>query len=129
MRTRRLNQVLASGVLAVSVVGCSSGGGTKASSTSRPPSNSGRRPNIVFVLADDLDLVEYADPKAFPAFHDLLTARGTTFANYFVTDSLCCPSRASILRGQYVHNHQVEGNLPPTGGFEHWQQLGRDSST
>jgi arylsulfatase A-like enzyme len=42
---------------------------------------------------------------------------------------LCCPSRASILRGQYVHNHGVRSNLPPNGGFEHWQELGDDTSS
>jgi N-acetylglucosamine-6-sulfatase len=125
----RCTRLIAFGVLALTVVSCSSGGGGKTSGAPAAPPKTGAHPNIVFVLTDDLDLVEYADPKAFPAFHDLLTTQGTTFSNYFVTDSLCCPSRASILRGQYVHNHQVEGNLPPAGGFEHWQQLGRDSST
>ncbi len=121
-----IRRVVTAGIVTVTVAACSSGGGVahrNATATTRT------RPNVVFVLTDDLDLTEYADPQAFPAFHDLLTTQGTTFSNYFVTDSLCCPSRSSILRGQYVHNHDVEGNLPPNGGFEHWQQLGRDSST
>jgi arylsulfatase A-like enzyme len=33
-----------------------------------------------------------------------------------VTDSLCCPSRTSILRSEYVHNHRVLSNIPKTGG-------------
>ena len=81
------------------------------------------------MLTDDLDLTTFADAARFPVFHDLMTAQGTTFANYFVTDSLCCPSRASILRGQYVHNHGVKGNVEPRGGFARWQALGRDTST
>jgi arylsulfatase A-like enzyme len=116
---------------------CSGDSGSKATTTttttaSTPTTGSGTaatRPNVVVVLTDDLDLTTYLDAKRFPKFHDLMTAPGTTFSNYFVTDSLCCPSRASILRGQYVHNHDVEGNLPPTGGFEHWQELHRDGST
>jgi arylsulfatase A-like enzyme len=84
----------------------------------------------VFVLTDDLDLTSYtSDAQRFPQFHRLMATQGTTFTNAFVTDSLCCPSRASILRGQYVHDHGVESNLPPVGGFERWQQLGRDRST
>ncbi len=126
----RMNRAVAAVLLVVLIASCSSGGGSKQSNAKPPPQSvSSTRPNIVFVLTDDLDLTEYADPQMFPAFHDLMTTQGLTFSNYFVTDSLCCPSRASILRGQYVHNHQVEGNLPPAGGFEHWQQLGRDSST
>jgi len=82
------------------------------------------------VLTDDLDLTSYtSDPARFPKFQQLMASQGTTFTNYFVTDSLCCPSRSSILRGQYVHNHGVQGNLPPGGGFERFQQLHRDTST
>ncbi len=87
------------------------------------------RPNIVFILADDLDYAEFNDVAHLPALNTLLTQAGVSFTNYFVPDSLCCPSRASILRGQYVHNHGVLSNVPPSGGFERWQQLGLDKST
>ena len=112
-------------VVAVGAAACSGSGGS--GGTAKPVA---KRPNIVFVLTDDLDLTSYtSDAARFPEFHALLTEQGTTFSNAFVTDSLCCPSRASILRGQYVHNHGVLDNLPPNGGFEHWQSLGRDTST
>jgi N-acetylglucosamine-6-sulfatase len=71
------------------------------------------RPNIVFVLTDDLswDLVQY-----MPHVQQM-QREGMTFTDYFVTDSLCCPSRSSIFSGQYPHNHGVLTNTPPTGGF------------
>src|SRR5205085_2766386 len=51
-----------------------------------------------------------------------------SFTNYFVSDSLCCPSRSTILRGQYIHNHQVLGNVPPAGGFEKFHNVGNENS-
>ncbi len=112
-----IKRVISVAIVVATVAGCSSSSGTKHATA--PATTNAKKPNIVFVLTDDLDLTEYADPAKFPTFHDLMTTQGLTFSNYFVTDSLCCPSRSSILRGQYVHNHQVEGNLPPSGGFEH----------
>jgi N-acetylglucosamine-6-sulfatase len=72
-----------------------------------------QRPNIVFVLTDDLsmDLLRY-----MPAVQ-ALERRGITFSNYFVSDSLCCPSRASIFTGNYPHDTDIWTNDPPTGGF------------
>jgi N-acetylglucosamine-6-sulfatase len=51
------------------------------------------------------------------------------FENFFTTYPLCCPSRASILRGQYPHNTLVLGNLPPEGGFLTFRRLGLEDST
>jgi arylsulfatase A-like enzyme len=86
------------------------------------------RPNIVFILTDDLDAATY-DPAQFPELRNLMTSVGTTFTHFYVDDSLCCPSRASILRGQYVHNTGVLNNTTPTGGFERFHADGRERST
>lgn len=70
-------------------------------------------PNIIFVLTDDLswNLIKYMP-------HVLAMQRvGVSFTNYLVTDSLCCPSRASILTGEFPHNSGVFGNEAPDGGF------------
>ncbi|MHB1096886.1 MAG: sulfatase family protein [Gemmatimonadaceae bacterium] len=84
------------------------------------------RPNIVFILTDDEDTELHAFmPKTKALLHD----EGTTFDNYFVTYSLCCPSRATTLRGQYPHSTGVRGNTPPLGGFETFRALGRETST
>ena len=81
-------------------------------------------PNVVFILTDDLswDLVQY-----MPHVQQM-QREGMTFTNYFVTDSLCCPSRASIFTGRYPHNHGVLTNTPPTGGFSAFRR-GAESST
>ena len=62
------------------------------------------RPNIIFILTDDQDTQSVA---VMPRLKTLLIDRGTSFSNFFVTYSLCCPSRSTILRGQYPHNHRV----------------------
>ncbi len=84
------------------------------------------RPSIIFILTDDLDATSI---RAMPRLNTLLVDRGVSFASFFVTTSLCCPSRSSILRGQYVHNHQVLTNQPPSGGFERFHTLGHEDST
>jgi len=58
-----------------------------------------------------------------------LTEKGTTFDNAFVSNALCCPSRATILRGQYTHNDQIISNEVPLGGFKKFRYLGREDST
>jgi N-acetylglucosamine-6-sulfatase len=86
-------------------------------------------PNVVLVLTDDLDaplLEEHSED--YPNLRSL-AGQGTTFENAFVTDSLCCPSRATILRGQYAKNHQIIGNASPRGGFERFVEVGNEDST
>jgi N-acetylglucosamine-6-sulfatase len=83
-------------------------------------------PNIVFILTDDEDAAIHAFlPKTKALLHD----QGTTLSNFFVTYSLCCPSRASILRGQYPHNTHVESNSLPAGGYQRFVNLGLDQAT
>jgi N-acetylglucosamine-6-sulfatase len=90
--------------------------------SAQPPA----RPNILFILTDDQDVETL---RFMPRVQTLLAAEGITFSNAFVTQSLCCPSRASILRGQYPHNTEIIHNQPPTGGFEKFRDLGHESST
>lgn len=85
-----------------------------------------RRPNIVFVLADDLDLAEM---RYLPHTRALVGRSGTTFDDYFVSNSLCCPSRTTTLRGQYAHNTTVWSNGGTNGGFERAYASGIEQDT
>jgi N-acetylglucosamine-6-sulfatase len=98
-------------VLTVAAVVVQSATTTSGASASRPTVG---RPNILFVLADDLDL---AAMSFMPHTRALIGDRGVTFDNYFVTNSACCPSRTSMLRGQYSHNTGVWSNGGGNGGF------------
>jgi N-acetylglucosamine-6-sulfatase len=84
------------------------------------------RPNIILVLTDDEDVRIHA---FLPKTRALLEDRGAVFPNAFVPYPLCCPSRASLLRGQYPHNTGVLGNQPPLGGFAVFVQRGLEAST
>lgn len=69
-----------------------------------------KKPNIVVVLADDLrfDALELTgNPVMKTPNINALAERGTFFKNAFVTTSVCTPSRASIMTGQYERKHGV----------------------
>jgi N-acetylglucosamine-6-sulfatase len=73
------------------------------------------RPNILVVMSDD----QTQDSQRFmPAVNSLVGARGAVFRNSFVSNPLCCPSRATFLTGQYSRNNHVQTNTPPLGGYE-----------
>ena len=66
-------------------------------------------PNVLLIITDD-----QRDGKesmsVMPQARRLFANGGTKFSNAYVTTPLCCPSRASIFSGQYVHNHGVTDN-------------------
>jgi arylsulfatase A-like enzyme len=73
-----------------------------------------KRPNVVVVMSDD----QAAETQRYmPKTNALLGKGGVTFQNNFVSYSLCCPSRATLLTGQYAHNHDIRGNTLPAGGY------------
>ena len=91
-------------------------------------------PNIIVILSDDHRYDFMSCVSNAPAFletphMDRMAREGVRFANAFVTTALCSPSRASILTGQYMHQHQVVDNQRPvpdgTTFFpEHLQRAG-----
>jgi N-acetylglucosamine-6-sulfatase len=83
------------------------------------------RPNIVVIETDDQTLESM---RVMDNVNALIGDQGVTFKNSFVNYSMCCPSRATFLTGQYMHNHRVFGNQWPSGGFARFQRLhGQDN--
>jgi N-acetylglucosamine-6-sulfatase len=100
--------MLVAGLLSVAVALAPAGGEAKKREKKEP------RPNIVVLMTDD----QQADSVRFmPNLQGLLAGRGVTFTNSFASYPLCCPSRATLLTGQYAHSHGVRTNTPPSGGY------------
>jgi arylsulfatase A-like enzyme len=115
-----IRAVVASLTLLACAAACTTG------TTSQPqPTPSTQRPNVVFVLTDDLsmNLVPYLPHVV------ALEKAGTTFTNYTVTDSLCCPSRSSIFSGKFPHDTGVFTNTGPDGGFNVFHSRGEENDT
>ncbi|MBL7139403.1 MAG: sulfatase [Planctomycetes bacterium] len=76
------------------------------------------RRNILFVLSDDHRYDFMSFMKEAPEFletphMDRMARQGAHLANAFVSTSLCSPSRATVLTGQYMHHHRVVDNQRP----------------
>jgi N-acetylglucosamine-6-sulfatase len=102
----RVRALLASGVALVAL-----GGGVLAAGEA---SGATTGANVLFILTDDMSSSELA---GMPNVESLIAGEGTTFNEAYVSFPLCCPSRATMLSGQYMHNHGVRGNLPPNGSW------------
>ena len=76
------------------------------------------RPNIVLIVTDDQ---RWDTMRGMPIVQRELMDRGVTFTNAFVSNPLCCPSRASILTGNYSHSTGVYRQRPPFGAFPWFQ--------
>jgi N-acetylgalactosamine-6-sulfatase len=71
------------------------------------------RPNIIFVLADDLgwgDLGCYGHPQIKTPNIDRMAKEGTLFTQFYVNGSVCSPSRCAFFTGQYPARHRIHGH-------------------
>ncbi|HYJ70695.1 MAG TPA: sulfatase [Nocardioidaceae bacterium] len=105
MQARRISVAIAA-LLAAPLVSVASTGDEAAAVD--PP------PNVVVILVDD---ARFDDMSTLPQVKALIGDAGATFANAYAPFPLCCPARATILTGQYAHNHGVLANEAPLGGF------------
>ena len=79
------------------------------------------RPNILLVNTDDM---RADDARAMPKMLRWMRDGGTTYTNAYVPTPTCCPSRATLMSGRYVHNNgqrnQQRGSFWPTGTIQTW---------
>jgi arylsulfatase A-like enzyme len=77
------------------------------------------RPNIVFIIADDLG---YGDPGCYGQKHiatptiDRMAAEGMRFTQFYSGSTICAPSRSVLMTGQHTGHTRVRGNMCPVGG-------------
>jgi arylsulfatase A-like enzyme len=82
-----------------------------------------RAPNVLLILTDD----QREGLEVMPETTRLFVRGGREFTNAYTTVPVCCPSRAGIFTGQYIHNHGVTTNsgvdsLDPDTTFQHLLQ-------
>jgi len=78
------------------------------------PAERKRRPNFVFVFADDLgwgDLGCYGNRQIRTPHLDELAKNGTLFTQFYVNGSVCSPSRTAIMTGHFPARYAIHGHL------------------
>jgi N-acetylglucosamine-6-sulfatase len=83
------------------------------------------RPDVLLILTDDQ---RWDQLSHMPTVQSELVGKGMRFDQAFVVNSLCCPSRTTILTGRYSHNTGVYKNQMPYGGFSAFKR-GKDANT
>src|SRR5690554_7964604 len=71
------------------------------------------KPNIIFIFSDDHTnnaIGAYGNTLAQTPNIDRIAAEGAIFSNFFVTNSICGPSRAALLTGKYSHKNGFISN-------------------
>jgi arylsulfatase A-like enzyme len=80
-------------------------------SASNPPRP--RRPNIIFILADDLgygDLGCYGQTQIKTPNIDKLAAQGMRFTDFYAGSTVCAPSRCALMTGKHTGHSTIRGN-------------------
>jgi arylsulfatase A len=89
--------------------------------SARQPAPAQGRPNIVFVLADDLgvnDLGVYGRKEHRTPSLDRLAAEGLRFTTAYVASPICSPSRAAIMTGRFpARLHLTDAIILDAEGF------------
>ncbi|MCP4784231.1 MAG: sulfatase [Fuerstiella sp.] len=94
------------------------------------PATAAQKPNIVFILADDLgwrDLSNEGSTYYESPHIDRIATGGMKFTRGYATCQVCSPSRASILTGKYPTNHGITTWIGDRSG-DAWRGTGRHDS-
>jgi len=101
MRGRPLLGALVVAAAALGVVAVAAARGAGRPADRAAPAD---RPNVLLIVTDD---ARAETLQAMPRTRRWIAGAGVTYTNGFATTPSCCPSRASIFSGRYVHNHGV----------------------
>lgn len=88
--------------------------------------NIDNKPNIIFILTDDLDESSFTK-ETMPNTFKFLKNEGTTFKRMVIPMPTCCPSRSNFLSGQYNHNNNVLQNSTLYGGYPSYYREQREN--
>lgn len=93
-----------------------------ACSTPQKKENGQNKPNIIYILADDLgyaDLSCYGQTNFKTPNIDQLAANGMLFTQHYSGSTVCAPSRSSLMTGQHTGHTPIRGNkeIKPEGQF------------
>ncbi|MGO2182977.1 MAG: arylsulfatase [Pseudoalteromonas nigrifaciens] len=85
------------------------------------------KPNIIFIMADDLgygDIGSFGQQRAQTPNLDKLAAQGIKFTQHYAGSAVCAPSRASLMTGQHTGHTQIRGNHE-LGGYRDEEERGQ----
>ncbi len=103
---RRVASVFLMSGLVVAIFACG-GGGSPSAPAPAPTPTPAPKASIIVIMLDDMDSGSTGD---MPKLLSLIANRGVNFPYSYATLPLCAPARASLLTGQYAHNHGVHSN-------------------
>ena len=75
--------------------------------------NETKKPNIIFLLADDMgygELGSYGQKEIKTTFLDSLASQGMRFTDFYAGTAVCAPSRASLMTGLHTGHVSIRGN-------------------
>ncbi|WP_299668299.1 arylsulfatase [uncultured Polaribacter sp.] len=96
-----------------SLLGSCSSKSTKEEKFSQIIQKDNRKPNIIYILADDLgygDLSSYGQKKFKTPNIDKLASQGLLFTQHYAGNTVCAPSRSSLLTGMHTGHTPIRGN-------------------